>query len=116
LIARFTAGSLLLNIEVWVAFSQSRTLSWTIATKFPSVRHVLVLIGKLAPSVVIDAIVNEPSVLAVNEMGNPIALYSNPNLKNQITTGLKIGDSLYYGSVTLDYIGRVPLTQQIPIN
>lgn len=63
-----------------------------------------------------DAIIDEPGVLAVNEMGDPIALYSNPNSKNEINAGLKRGDSLYTASLTLDYIGRVPLTQEIPIN
>jgi len=101
------------NGTFWIALATSRTLSWTIATKFPSVRHVLALIARLAPGAVIDAIVHEPSVLAVNEMGNPIALYADPNLSNQINSGLKMGDSLYYGSLTADYIGRVPLTEEI---
>merc|ERR1711915_171633 len=104
------------NGTFWIGIPTSRTLIWRMATKFPSVRHVLALMTTLSPRVVFDAIINEPGVLAVNEMGNPIALYSDPNSKNQINTGLKRGECVYYGSLTLDYIGRVPLTQEIPIN
>lgn len=76
----------------------------------------MALIARLAPGAVTGSRVDEPGVLAVTEMGDPIALYSDPNSKNEINTGLKRGGSLYYGSLTLDYIGRVPLTQEIPIN
>jgi len=75
---------------------------------------VLALIATLVPGAVSDAV--DPGVLAVNEKGNPITLYSDPNLGKQINTGLKLGDSLYYGSLALDYIGRLPLTPEIPIN
>ena len=84
-----------------------------IATKFPSVRRVLALIAKSEPNAVIAAIANETGVVAVNEMGNPIALYSDPNFRSQITAGVKAGDYLYYASLTLDYIGRLPLAQEI---
>ena len=81
--------------------------------KFPSVRRVLALIAKSEPNAVIVAIANETGVVAMNEMGNPIALYSDPNFWIQITVGVKAGDYLYYASLTLDYVGRLLLAQEI---
>jgi len=75
----------------------------------------LALIARLAPGALTGSMVDEPGILVVNEMGNPIALYSDPNSKNEINTGLKKGECVYYGSLTLDYIGRVPLIQGIPV-
>jgi len=102
------------NGTFWIALLTSRTFAWTVATKFPPVRHVLALMATLAPGAVSDAI--DPGVLAVNEKGNPISLYSDPNLGKQINTGLKLGDSMYYGSLALNYIARLPLTREIPIS
>jgi hypothetical protein len=48
--------------------------------------------------------------ISVSLDGQPIALYSDPNLV-LATSWLQIGNYLYYGSLYKSYISRIDLTQ-----
>ena len=49
-------------------------------------------------------------VLAIDLAGNPIAHYYDPGLA-MVSSGIKIGNHLYCGSVALPYIIRLNLKQ-----
>lgn len=54
--------------------------------------------------------VKNSGVVSVSLDGQPIALYSDPNLMFT-TSGLKIGNYLYYGSIYKSHISRIDLAQ-----
>eukprot|EP01018_Ginkgo_biloba_P019167 Gb_04153 [translate_table: standard] len=93
----------------WIAFPTSRGLLWKLIPKYPSLRRVLVFLLRLMPGSNFGT-VKENGILTVDKDGRPIALYSHPKLTH-ITSGLKIRNSLYFGSLSQNYIGRLDLTQ-----
>eukprot|EP01018_Ginkgo_biloba_P016517 Gb_04243 [translate_table: standard] len=93
----------------WIAFPRSRGLLLKLIPKYPFLRHVLVFLLRLMPGSNFGTM-KEAGVLAVDKDGRPIALYSHPKL-TLITSGLKIGNYLYFGSLSQNYIGRLDLTQ-----
>lgn len=52
----------------------------------------------------------DSGVLGVSLEGKPVALYTDPDLDG-VTSGVKVGRYLYYGSLVKDYISRLDLTR-----
>eukprot|EP01018_Ginkgo_biloba_P016513 Gb_04241 [translate_table: standard] len=92
--------------------SFSRTLLWKLIPQYPLLRHAFVALSRLLPQIIVGSF-KEGGVLAVNEDGRPLALYSDPKL-GLITYGLKMGNFLYFGGIPLDYIGRLNVTHVNP--
>eukprot|EP01018_Ginkgo_biloba_P016515 Gb_04245 [translate_table: standard] len=93
---------------------QRRSLMLKLLPKYPFMRHLLVAVSRVMPGSIVDSM-NEAGILAVDEDGQPIGLYSDPNIA-LISSGLKIGNCLYFGSLSLDYIGCLNLTQINTVN
>uniref|UniRef100_A0A0D6QRV5 Strictosidine synthase conserved region domain-containing protein n=1 Tax=Araucaria cunninghamii TaxID=56994 RepID=A0A0D6QRV5_ARACU len=76
--------------------------------KYRFLRHVVVVLSSWVPRLINEGHVKGSSVLAVNENGDPLDLYSHPDVP-MITTGLKVGTHLYFGGLHLGYVGRINL-------
>lgn len=86
---------------------QGRTIAWDTLFKYPILRRILYVVEQF---VTVPKGMKNSGVLSVSLDGQPIALYSDPNLI-LATSGLKIGNYLYYGSLYKSYISRIDLTQ-----
>ncbi|KAJ4773887.1 Calcium-dependent phosphotriesterase superfamily protein [Rhynchospora pubera] len=91
----------------WIGLSAGRTMLWDIFFKYPILRSILYVADKF---VTVPKSMKNSGVLGVSLDGQPVALYSDPNLI-LVTGGLKIGNYLYYGSLYKSYISRIDLTQ-----
>ncbi|XP_078155567.1 protein STRICTOSIDINE SYNTHASE-LIKE 6-like [Carex rostrata] len=91
----------------WIAMSAGRTIAWDTLFKYPILRRILYVVEQF---VTVPTGMKNSGVLSVSLDGQPIALYSDPNLI-LATSGLKIGNYLYYGSLYKSYISRIDLTQ-----
>lgn len=91
----------------WIALSSGRTLAWDILFKYPFIRKMFVILEKLVP---LQNLIQDSGMLCVNLEGQPLAIYSDPNLI-LVTGGLKIENNLYYGSLLYPYVGKIDLTQ-----
>ena len=90
-------------VKIW----QEHTYIWSLGQKYPFIRKVIAIMERYVgrPNVEKNA-----GALAVDLQGNPIAHYCDPAL-SMITSGIKIKDHLYCGSVANSYILRLNLTQ-----
>ncbi|ONK55913.1 uncharacterized protein A4U43_C10F2240 [Asparagus officinalis] len=91
----------------WIAFAAGRTRSWDILMRYPFLRKISPVLGKLAS---LPELERDSGVLSVTLDGKPVALHSDQSLY-AVTVGLKIGKHLYYGSLTKPYISRIELSQ-----
>ncbi|KAL7192872.1 hypothetical protein ACSBR2_024643 [Camellia fascicularis] len=93
--------------QYWIGLSTTTTLSWDLAQRYPFIRKVLAIMERYIgrPNMEING-----GFLAVDLEGKPIAHYYDPKL-SLVTTGIKIADYLYCGSITYPYIIRLNLTQ-----
>ncbi|XP_028093094.1 protein STRICTOSIDINE SYNTHASE-LIKE 5-like [Camellia sinensis] len=93
--------------QYWIALPTTTTLSWDLALRYPFIRKVLAIMERYIgrPHMEING-----GFLAVDLEGKPIAHYYDPKL-SLVTTGIKIADYLYCGSITYPYIIRLNLTQ-----
>ena len=86
---------------------QEITPFWDLAIRYPFIRKVLAIM---------DRYVGRPhteknsGVFAVDLEGKPVAHYYDPGL-SLLSTGIKIGNHLYCGSVIYPYIIRLNLEQ-----
>ncbi|GLJ34587.1 hypothetical protein SUGI_0695650 [Cryptomeria japonica] len=96
----------------WIALPTSWSLLGRTMVRYPYLRHVIVAMAAMAPGVIDATLVKESSVVAVNENGETVALFSYPGITS-ITAGLRIGEFLYYGGIDLEYIGRLDLEDKI---
>jgi hypothetical protein len=86
---------------------QGRTILWDIIFKYPIVRRVIFVVKQF---VTVSKSMKNSGGISVSLDGQPIALYSDPNLI-LATSFLKIGNYLYYGSLYKSYISWIDLTQ-----
>ncbi|KAL6641410.1 hypothetical protein ACP70R_019591 [Stipagrostis hirtigluma subsp. patula] len=91
----------------WIALSAGRTLQWDILTKYPFVRKLVYLAEKF---VAVPHGLKNAGAMSVTLDGEPVSMYTDPGLA--LATGcLKVGEYLYYGSLTETYISRIDLTK-----
>ncbi|PRQ47250.1 putative strictosidine synthase transcription factor WD40-like family [Rosa chinensis] len=90
----------------WIAFSTEITDSWNLALRFPFIRKWLAIMEKYTTGR--PHMEKNSGVMAVNLEGEPIAHYFDPGL-SLISSGIKIGNYLYCGSIIYPYIIRFDL-------
>ncbi|KAH0973194.1 hypothetical protein GBA52_025350 [Prunus armeniaca] len=81
---------------------------WDLALRYPFIRKVLAICGNGAAGR--PHMEKNAGVLAVNLNGEPTAHYSDPELF-LISSGIKIGNYLYCGSIVNPYIIRLDVHQ-----
>lgn len=87
-------------------FLQSRSFPLYMLTRYPFLRKVLAILGRY---VKMPEMGTKSGVLSVSLEGKPVALYTDPALSG-ITSGVKIGRHLYFGSLEKDHISRLDLS------
>ncbi|KAJ8625690.1 hypothetical protein MRB53_034220 [Persea americana] len=90
----------------WIAFPSSRTFPLYLMVRYPFLRKVAAILERF---VKVPEMSWKSGVLGVSLEGKPVALYTDPALFG-ITSGVKIGRYLYFGSLVKDYISRLDLT------
>jgi len=93
--------------QYWIALYRGHTLEFDIAFRYPFIRKILIIVEKYIGRPRIE---KNGGVLAIDLVGNPIAHYYDPGLA-MVSSGIKIGNHLYCGSVVLPYIIRLDLKQ-----
>ncbi|XP_062144768.1 protein STRICTOSIDINE SYNTHASE-LIKE 6-like [Alnus glutinosa] len=91
----------------WIAFPTEPTLSWHLAFRYLFIRKGIAIMEKYIGRPNME---KNGGVLAVDLAGKPTAHYHDPGL-SMVTTGIKIGDHLYCGSLVSPYIIRLNLKQ-----
>ncbi|XP_024518195.1 protein STRICTOSIDINE SYNTHASE-LIKE 5 isoform X1 [Selaginella moellendorffii] len=93
----------------WIALLGGRSFLWEQALKFPLVKHILgsqrLLLHYLHTSY--------SRVLTVDEDGKPLDMYESLQSESIgfMTTGMRVGNFLYLGSLSANYIGRIPVQE-----
>ncbi|KAK9990028.1 hypothetical protein SO802_025013 [Lithocarpus litseifolius] len=93
--------------QYWIGLATSLTLQWDIAFRYPFIRKVLLIMEKY---IVRPPMEKNGGVVAIDLAGNPIAHYFDPGLA-LVSSGMKIGNHLYIGSVFYPYFLRLNLKQ-----
>ncbi|KAJ7953209.1 Strictosidine synthase [Quillaja saponaria] len=91
----------------WIAISSSITSFWDLALRYPFIRKITAIIEKYAGR---PSMEKNGGVLAVDLEGKPVAHYYDLRL-SLISSGIKIGDHIYCGSLHLPYIIRLNVKQ-----
>ncbi|XP_059644897.1 protein STRICTOSIDINE SYNTHASE-LIKE 5-like [Cornus florida] len=91
----------------WIALSTEATFSWDMAQRYPWIRKGLAIMERYTGRPPME---RNGGVLAVDLEGKPTAHYYDLQL-SLVSSGIKIGDHLYCGSVVYPYIIRLNLTQ-----
>ncbi|XP_010033571.2 protein STRICTOSIDINE SYNTHASE-LIKE 6 [Eucalyptus grandis] len=89
----------------WIALASGTSVSWDLAFKYPFIRKAAVILERLNRR---PAMEKNGGVFQVNSEGKPVAHYYDPQL-SLITSGNKIGDYLYCGSLHYPHILRLKL-------
>ncbi|KAI6671591.1 hypothetical protein NL676_006476 [Syzygium grande] len=89
----------------WIALCSGTSVSWDLAWKYPFIRKAAAILERLNRR---PALEKNAGVFQVDSEGKPVAHYYDPQL-SLITSGNKIGDYLYCGSVHYPYILRLKL-------
>jgi len=91
----------------WITLSAGRTPQWDLLMKYPFVRKLVYLVEKF---VALPHGVKNSGAVSVTPDGEPVSMYTDPRLA--LTTGwLKVGNHLYYGSLTENFLSRIDLTE-----
>ncbi|KAL7192864.1 hypothetical protein ACSBR2_024638 [Camellia fascicularis] len=93
--------------QYWIGLGKVTTFSWDLTQRYPLVRKVLAIIERCIGR---PHMKKNGGLLAVDLEGKPIAHYYDSGL-SLITTGIKIADHLYCGSIAYPYMIRLNLTQ-----
>ncbi|XVE87514.1 hypothetical protein DITRI_Ditri18aG0124000 [Diplodiscus trichospermus] len=91
----------------WIALFTEYTMFWDIASRYPLVRKAVTIVDRLIGGV---NMVKNSGLFVVDMDGKPVAQYQDVELK-YISTGMKIKNHLYCGSVCYPYIIRLNLDQ-----
>ena len=91
----------------FLQYWQGYTLQWDLAYRYPFIRKVLIIMKKYIGQLYLD---KNAGVLAVDLAGEPLAHYYDPGLA-LVSSGIKIGNHSYCGSVSYPYIIRLNLKQ-----
>ncbi|XVF18128.1 hypothetical protein REPUB_Repub10bG0185500 [Reevesia pubescens] len=90
-----------------IALATEITMFWDLASKYPLVRKAAAIMERLIGRVKME---KNSGVLAVDMDGKPVAQYQDVDL-NFVSTGIKIKNRLYCGSVFYPYLIRLNLDQ-----
>lgn len=93
--------------QYWIALFSGVTFAWDLAFKYPSIRKVLAMISKYIGRPHME---KNGGVLAVDLQGKPTAHYYDPGM-SFVSSGIKIENHLYCGSLLYPYITRLDLNQ-----
>lgn len=86
---------------------QGRSLQRDLLMKYPFIRKLVYLAEKF---VVVPLARKNSGAMSVALDGKPVTMYSDQGLA--LTTGwLKVGEHLYYGSLTESYLSKIDLTK-----
>ncbi|XP_055805271.1 protein STRICTOSIDINE SYNTHASE-LIKE 5-like [Solanum dulcamara] len=91
----------------WIAFATEKTYSWDLAQRYPFIRKIMAIFVKYVGQPKAE---KNGGVLSVDLQGNPVEHYYDEDL-TMVSSGIKIGDHLYCGSVKSRYILRLNLKQ-----
>ncbi|RVW70731.1 Protein strictosidine synthase-like 5 [Vitis vinifera] len=91
----------------WIALPMGNSLAWDLALKYPWIRKVVAIVERYK---VRPHMEKNGGVLVVDLEGNPTAYYYDPGL-SEVTSGVKIGNHLYCGSITAPYMIQLDLHQ-----
>ncbi|XWS45631.1 hypothetical protein CRYUN_Cryun15aG0153000 [Craigia yunnanensis] len=91
----------------WIALPTENTMFWNVAVKYPVVRKATAIIQRLIGRVKME---KNGGVLIVDMEGKPVAHYQDVGL-SLVSTGIKIKNHLYCGSLVYPYIIRLNLDQ-----
>lgn len=86
---------------------QEATASWELAFRYPFIRKVLAIITRYAGPITMT---KNAGIFVVDLDGKPTAHYYDPEL-SLFSSGVKIGDHLYCGSLIYPYIIRLNLAK-----
>ena len=86
---------------------QELTPSWELALKYPFIRKIVAMVLRYFDRPNME---RNGGVFAVDLEGKPVYHYHDPGL-SLVSTGIKIGDHLYCGSVVSPFILRLNLLQ-----
>ncbi|XP_010426698.1 PREDICTED: protein STRICTOSIDINE SYNTHASE-LIKE 6-like [Camelina sativa] len=89
----------------WIAMPSGVTTLWKLAMKYPFLRKITAIVAKYGYE---PMFMENAGVMKVDLEGNPIAYYHDQTLSH-ITTGVKIGNYLYCGSLSHSRIIRLDL-------
>ncbi|PON49998.1 Strictosidine synthase [Parasponia andersonii] len=89
----------------WIALASEETKSWALALRHPFIRKILALVERYVGRPHMET---NGGVFAVDLEGKPVSHYHDPALF-LISTGVKIGNHLYCGSIIYPYIIRLNL-------
>ncbi|KAL8549993.1 hypothetical protein ACS0TY_008715 [Phlomoides rotata] len=90
----------------WIALFPD-SYSWKLLKRYPFIRKVIVMMANYVKPRFND---KDGGVIAVDLEGNPTAQYYDVDA-SMITSGIKIGEHLYLGSLAVSYITRLNVTQ-----
>ncbi|KAK2999328.1 hypothetical protein RJ639_023838, partial [Escallonia herrerae] len=93
--------------QYWIAMSTETTYPWYLAQKYPFIRKIMAMMERYDRRPRFE---KNSGSLAIDLEGKPLAHYYDPGLA-LISSGIKIGDCLYCGSVVYPYIIRLNLTR-----
>ncbi|KAL3377806.1 hypothetical protein AABB24_003950 [Solanum stoloniferum] len=91
----------------WIAFASEKTYSWDLTLRYPFIRKIMAIMVKYVGQPKAE---KNGGVLSVDLQGNPLEHYYDEDL-TMVSSGIKIGDHLYCGSVKSPYILRLNLKQ-----
>lgn len=91
----------------WIALASEKTYSWDLAQRYPVIRKIIAILAKY---VGLPKAEKNAGVLSVDLQGNPVEHYYDEDL-TMVSSGAKIGDHLYCGSVKSPYILHLNLKQ-----
>ncbi|XP_044469608.1 protein STRICTOSIDINE SYNTHASE-LIKE 7-like [Mangifera indica] len=91
----------------WIAFASEFTRQLDLMFRYPFIRKFA---GILYKYMGLTRLMKNAGVMAVDLEGKPVAHYQDPGLP-MISSGIKIGDNLYCGSLFNSYILRLDLNK-----
>lgn len=89
----------------WIALSTEVTYIWELGQKYPFIRKIMAIMERYVGRPQVE---KNGGVIAVDLEGKPVEHYYDKNLA-LISSGIKIGNHLYSGSVVYPYIIRLEL-------
>lgn len=91
----------------WIALATELTYIWQLAQKYPFIRKIMAIMERYVGRPHVE---KNSGVIAVDLEGKPVEHYYDSNLA-LISSGIKIGNHLYCGSIVYPYIIRLDLHQ-----
>ncbi|KAF5201715.1 Strictosidine synthase-like [Thalictrum thalictroides] len=91
--------------KYWIGLISGNTYYSHLLLRYPFIRKALAILTRY---VNLQPVLSDGGVLAVNLDGEAIALYNDPGL-GMVSSGIRVKDHIYYGSLATRYIRRANL-------